>query len=138
MKTLFMLLPALFSSVALAATADEFSPNSDCTGIACTPFNNSTPDITVSHVNPYFSGAVSVTVKGVTYTGPAVFTSTLISQNPQHVKQLWHYDNNILTAPDGSMVLLTLDVYRSSPLMTSGHNEGEASYSVLSGTVTLP
>jgi len=137
MKTHVLLLSALLAPAALAASADDFTPNSDCTGIACTAFNNSAPDITVSHVSPYFSGTVSVTVKGVIYKGRAVFTSTLVSQSSQLTKQLWHYDNNFLTAPDGSTLLLTLDVYRSSPSATANGDPGENSYTVLGGTVML-
>jgi hypothetical protein len=135
MKTCVLLLSALLSPAALAASADEFSPNTDCTGTACTAFNNSAPDVTVSHVSPYFTGTVSVTVDGVTYRGRAVFTSTLVSQSPQLTRQLWHYDNNFLTASDGSTLLLTLDVYRSAP--AAAVDSGEASYTVLGGTVLL-
>jgi hypothetical protein len=138
MKALLIHLSALFSTVALAATFDDFSPNRDCTGTECTPFINSRPGISVSYVNPYFSGQVIVTVNGITYRGPAVFTSTVILEDARHIRQLWHYDNDTLMAPDGSTLLLTLDVYRDSPLLARGHDGRGATYTLLSGTVTLP
>jgi hypothetical protein len=138
MKAFVIPLFTLVSSAALAATVDDFSPNSACTGTACTPFINSAPGIAVSYVDPDFSGTVIVTVNGITFRGPVVYASNLIAQDTHHLKQLWHYDNNILTAADGSTLLLTLDVYRDSPPITGGHDLLATTYTVLSGTVTLP
>jgi len=138
MKASFILLPALCSSLALAATVDDFAANTGCRGTECTPYSNSRPELRVSYVNPNFSGAVIVTVNGIIYRGPAVYTSTLILQDSRHVKQLRHYDNNTVTAPDGSTLLLTLDVYCDSPLNTSGRNAPGTIYTVLGGTIIQP
>jgi hypothetical protein len=126
---------------AAQAGVDNFTPNTGCTGTACTAYINDNPDMTVSYVNPAYATStgtiVIVTLNGVQFRGPAVFTTTLLS-NPDiwHFYYALHYDNNVLTDPLGNTILVTMDVYKSRVLNRSGHNYWITKYSVLNGTVT--
>ena len=126
-----------FAGASRAGT-DNFVPNTGCTGTACTPYTNDNPALTVSFVNPYYGTLKQtiVTVNGVVYRGPAIYTATTISRTPYSYTAVFHYDNIVLTAPDGSTLLLTMDVYYTQRYVPGGHPYYAHSYTVLNGTVT--
>ena len=127
-----------FAGASRAGT-DNFVPNTGCTGTACTPYTNDNPALTVSYVNPYYSSTVILTLNGTVYRGPAVYTSTLISNpDPRHYNYLWHYSGNVLSDPIGNRIILDMDVYVSRALNVSGHPFWTVRYTVLNGTVTTP
>ena len=134
-----ILLIATLLGLAGAAQAgtDNFAPNYDCTGTACTLFTNDNPGITVSSVthDPSWK-TISVTVNNVLYTGPNSYSVVAILHNVYgNHEYVWHFDNVVMIAADGSTVLLSMDVDYRSILIRSGHNYYRTTWTVLSGSV---
>lgn len=140
MELKLLVMAALLGIAGVAqAGSDYFAPNLDCTGTACTPYTNENPALTVSYVNPYYSKTVILTLNGVTYRGTATYISTLVSNpDPRHFTYLWTYTGNVLSAPDGSRLVLDMTVYYTRTLNISGHNFWVSRWTVLSGTVVTP
>lgn len=133
-----ILMAALLGIAGVAqAGSDYFAPNLDCTGTACTAYTNDNPNITVSFVShDSYWKTISVTVNGVSYTGLNTYAvvATLHNVYGNH-EYIWHYDNVVMTAANGSTVLLSMDVDYRSILIRSGHNYYRTTWTVLSGTV---
>ena len=139
MKLLLMAALLGMASAAQAET-DNFALNLDCTGAACTPFTNDNSALTVSSVShDSYWKTISVTVNDVRYTGPNSYEVITILHNVYgNHEYIWDYDNVVMTATDGSTVLLSMDVDYRSILIRSGHNYYRTTWTVLSGTVVGP
>lgn len=119
MKTLLLVLTALFASVALAATIDL-------------------PDPSV-YVN-LKSNHTTVGINGKYYGAPSQFVYVSECSTPDSSR--YHCDvdtesNVVLTATDGSTITVTITAQFAARLQTSGHNQWVQTETVLDGVVTL-
>ena len=148
MKTLMAMLGTFVlgsAAPAFAQTTADFTLNTEvCTVAPCPKYLTNNDAVTVEYVN-VSNGTIASTstvvasVNGVVYRGSAVYTITATIRNVYgNHEYIFHYDNGVLFAADGSSLLLTMDVDYKSILIRSGHNYYRHSYTVLSGTITLP
>lgn len=109
------------------------------TAQAATTYN--LPDPAVS-VNPNYGNTTTiVTIAGVAYRGPSQFVYFSECARPDAPNayrcNIETESNVVLTAEDGSVVVVNLTVQFASVLIRSGHNFWRPSQIVLSGDVTV-
>lgn len=125
MKKFFVLLAALgFTGVALASTTYEL-PND------------------AFSVNPNYNNTTTiVTVGATTYRGPSQFFyvgECARADGPKYHCNVMQENQVVLTAPNGSTLVVNLTVQFASVLITSGHNYWRNSQIVVTpSSVTLP
>ena len=136
MKLLYALIVALFCIHPAHADTINFSPVvGPCTGTACLPFVSDNPAYAISSITrSYDWSGLYVTLNGVTYSGIAPHTSTLITPAPNY-KALWHYDAIVLSSQAGMRIVITLDAYYTRRLNRTGHNYYVYSWTVLAGVI---
>ena len=128
-----------------AQTTANFTRNTEpCVTAPCPTYLTDTDEVTIANINVSastvaYTSKVVASVNGVVYQGYAVYTVTTVIKNifGNH-EYIFHYDESPLLSTDGQVLLLSMDVDYKSILIRSGHNWYRHSYTVLSGTVTLP
>ena len=99
------------------------------------------PDPAVTVRLNFLYNTTSVTIDGVSYTGPSQFyylSECALPDTFYRHCNILEEDNVVLTAADGSTVTATVIDQSLRTLIRSGHNYWRSSETVIGGTVTTP